>query len=180
MKPPALIAAVERDLKAGHAAVIQIVSTGEALMERRLAEIPTEEWGDVQVDITPREYVLDYLAHGFPTQLFEPFTDGDGNLSSRPVFHDGQPVQCRDAVERRWAPDGWAGAPGGGGGFGGRGGEDGGAGCAAGAGVGPPILAGGGPFWREERRFLVTQEAWRLKVGGPQQGPRGRTDPCRP
>jgi hypothetical protein len=27
-------------------------------MERRLAEIPTEEWGDVQVDITPREYVL--------------------------------------------------------------------------------------------------------------------------
>jgi predicted RNA methylase len=101
MKTPALIAAVERDLAAGHAAVIQIVSTGEALMERRLAEIPTEEWGDVQVDITPREYVLDYLAHGFPTQLFEPFTDGDGNLASRPVFHDGQPVQCRDAVERR-------------------------------------------------------------------------------
>jgi predicted RNA methylase len=101
MKTPALIAAVERDLKAGHAAVIQIVSTGEALMERRLAEILTEEWGDVQVDITPREYVLDYLAHGFPTQLFEPFTDGDGNLASRPVFHDGQPVQCRDAVERR-------------------------------------------------------------------------------
>jgi hypothetical protein len=92
MKTPALIAAVERDLEAGHAAVIQLVSTGEALMERRLAEIPTEEWGDVQVDITPREYVLDYLAHGFPTQLFEPFTDGEGNLSSRPVYRDGQPV----------------------------------------------------------------------------------------
>jgi hypothetical protein len=70
-------------------------------MERRLADIPTEEWGDVQVDITPREYVLDYLAHSFPTQLFEPFTDGEGNLSSRPVYRDGQPVQCRDAVERR-------------------------------------------------------------------------------
>jgi len=101
MKTPALIAAVERDLEAGHAAVIQIVSTGEALMERRLSEIPTEEWGDVQVDITPREYVLDYLAHGFPTQLFEPFTDGEGNLSSRPVYRDGQPVQCREAIERR-------------------------------------------------------------------------------
>ena len=101
MKTPALIAAVERDLEAGHAAVIQIVSTGEALMERRLSEIPTEEWGDVQVDITPREYVLDYLSHGFPTQLFEPFTDSEGNLSSRPVYRDGQPVQCREAVERR-------------------------------------------------------------------------------
>lgn len=101
MKTPTLIAAVDRDLDAGHAAVIQIVSTGEALMERRLAEIPTEEWGDVQVDITPREYVLDYLAHSFPTHLYEPFTDSEGNLSSRPVFRDGQPVQCRDAIERR-------------------------------------------------------------------------------
>ncbi len=101
MKTPTLIRAIEGDLGAGHSAVIQIVSTSEALMERRLADIPTEEWGDVQVDITPREYVLDYLAHSFPTQLFEPFTDGDGNLSSRPVFRDGQPVRCRDASERR-------------------------------------------------------------------------------
>ncbi len=101
MKTPTLIASVERDLRAGHAAVIQIVSTGEALMERRLAEIPTEEWGDVQVDITPREYVLDYLAYSFPTQLYEPFTDSGGNLSSRPVYRDGQPVQSRDAVARR-------------------------------------------------------------------------------
>ncbi len=78
-----------------------VVSTGEALMERRLAEIPTAEWADLSVDITPREYVLDYLAHSFPTQLFEPFTDGDGNLSSRRVLRDGQPVESREAVERR-------------------------------------------------------------------------------
>src|SRR5262249_1444643 len=101
MKTPTLIASIERDLGAGHAAVVQIVSTGEALMERRLADIPTEDWGDVQVDITPREYVLDYLAHSFPTQLLEPFPAGEGNLSSRPFYRDGQPVQCRDAVDRR-------------------------------------------------------------------------------
>ena len=101
MKTPSLIRAIERDLDAGHAAVIQIVSTGEALMERRLAEIPTEEWGDVQVDITPREYVLDYLAHSFPVQLYEPFTDSEGNLCSRPVYRDGQPVESREAVARR-------------------------------------------------------------------------------
>ncbi len=101
MKTPTLIRSIERDLADGHAAVIQIVSTGEALMERRLAEIPTEEWNDVRVDITPREYVLDYLAHSFPVQLYEPFTDGEGNLSSRPVFRDGQPVESREAVARR-------------------------------------------------------------------------------
>jgi len=101
MKTPTLIRSIEGDLKAGHAAVIQIVSTGEALMERRLAEIPTEEWNDISVDVTPREYVGSYLQHSFPVQLYEPFTDSEGNLSSRPVFRDGQPVESREAVARR-------------------------------------------------------------------------------
>ena len=101
MKTPTLIRSISGDLEAGHAAVIQIVSTGEALMERRLADLPTEEWNDVRVDITPREYVLDYLAHSFPVQLYEPFTDSEGNLSSRPVYRDGQPVESREAVARR-------------------------------------------------------------------------------
>ena len=101
MKTTTLIRSIKRDLEAGHAAVVQLVSTGEALMERRLADIPTEEWGDVTVDITPRELTLTYLLHSFPTQLFEEYTDSDGNLASRPVLRDGQPVQCREAVQRR-------------------------------------------------------------------------------
>ena len=101
MKTPTLLRSITADLEAGHSAVIQIVSTGEALMERRLAEIPTEEWGDLKMDLSPREYVLDYLAHSFPVQLYEPFTDSEGNLSSRPVTRDGQPVESREAVARR-------------------------------------------------------------------------------
>ncbi len=101
MKTPTLLRSITADLEAGHSAVIQIVSTGEALMERRLAEIPTEEWGDLKMDLSPREYVLDYLAHSFPVQLYEPFTDSEGNLSSRPVHRDGQPVESREAVARR-------------------------------------------------------------------------------
>ncbi|BCG83539.1 strawberry notch family protein [Mesorhizobium sp. 113-3-3] len=102
MKTPTLMRTIERDLAEGHAAVIQIVSTGEALTERRLAQIPTEEWGDIQVDVTPREFVADYLMHSFPTQLFEAFSDESGNISSRPVFdEDGNPVICREAVARR-------------------------------------------------------------------------------
>ncbi|MCH4540525.1 strawberry notch-like NTP hydrolase domain-containing protein [Ochrobactrum sp. A-1] len=103
MKTPTLIRSIDADLEAGHAAVIQIVSTGEALMERRLADLPTEEWNDVRMDITPREYVLSYLETSFPVQLYEPFTDSEGNLSSRPVFRDGQPVESREAVARRTA-----------------------------------------------------------------------------
>jgi P-loop containing NTP hydrolase pore-1/C-terminal domain on Strawberry notch homologue len=102
MKCPTLIAAIARDLEVGHAVVLQVVSTNEALLDRRLAEIPASEWADLSIDITPREYVLDYLSHSFPTQLFELFTDDEGNLLSRPAYDEGgNPVISREAVERR-------------------------------------------------------------------------------
>ncbi len=102
MKCPTLINAIETDLAAGHAAIVQVVSTGEALLDRRLAEIPTSEWSDITVDLSPREYVLDYLANSFPVQLHEVYSDDNGNLQSRPVTDaDGNPVLSRDAVARR-------------------------------------------------------------------------------
>ncbi len=104
MKCPSLIRAVETDLDAGRSAVIQLVSTGEALMERRIAEIPASEWDDLSIDLTPREYVLDFLAHAFPVQLQEPFTDDEGNLMSRPaVDEDGNPVLSQEALAKREA-----------------------------------------------------------------------------
>jgi len=60
---------------------------------------PAREPLDINLDC--KEYVLDYLAHSFPVQLYEPFTDGEGNLSSRPVYRDGHPVESREAVARR-------------------------------------------------------------------------------
>ena len=102
MKCPTLIRAIEADLEAGRSAVVQLVSTGEALMERRIAEIPPSEWDDLSIDLTPREYVLDFLAHAFPIQLHEPFTDEDGNLMSRPVTGpDGHPVLSQEAIAAR-------------------------------------------------------------------------------
>ena len=102
MKCPTLIRAIEADLEAGRSAVVQLVSTGEALMERRIAEIPPSEWDDLSIDLTPREYVLDFLAHAFPVQLHEPFTDDDGNLMSRPVKDtDGHPVLSQEALAAR-------------------------------------------------------------------------------
>lgn len=102
MKCPSLIRAIENDMADGNSAVIQIVSTSEALLERRLAEIPASEWNDLQIDMSPKEYVISYLQHSFPTQLFEPYTDEDGNLRSKPALDaHGNPIQCREALERR-------------------------------------------------------------------------------
>ena len=102
MKCPTLLRAVEADLEAGRACVVQLVSTGEALLERRLAELPVDEWNDLSVDLTPREYVIDYLAHAFPVQRMAPFTDEGGHLMSRPMFdYDGHPVLSQEALAAR-------------------------------------------------------------------------------
>ena len=85
MKCPRLSRVIEADLASGRWAVSHLVSTSEAQMERRLAEIPASEWDDLSVDLTPRETVIEFLAHAFPVQLQEPFTDESGNLFSRPV-----------------------------------------------------------------------------------------------
>ena len=102
MKCPSTIGAIDADLAAGRSAVVQLVSTGEALMERRIADVPASEWDDLNIDLTPRDAILSYLMHAFPVQLQEPFTDDGGNLLSRPARDaDGNPVISKEAEDRR-------------------------------------------------------------------------------
>ncbi|MDJ0600578.1 MAG: strawberry notch family protein [Crocosphaera sp.] len=102
IKVPSLIKAIEADLEAGHCAVVQLVSTGEALLNRKLSQIPTEEWDDLQIDLTPKESIFEYLLRAFPTQLHETYTDKKGNRQTRPVFDSqGNPVESSEALELR-------------------------------------------------------------------------------
>lgn len=101
LKAPTLVTAIRRDLAEGRSAVVQIVSTNEAVMERRLAEIPPEEWRNLEVDLTPKEYVLDYLRGAFPTTLMESVEGEDGQAMLVPVLKDGRPVQSQAALRLR-------------------------------------------------------------------------------
>ena len=102
MKTPTLIQAIEQDLEQGCAPVVQLVSTAQALLERRLDSIPPEEWQDLAIDLTPREYVLDYVRHAFPTTLYEEHTDENGTIHATPaVDNDGRTIECAEAVRRR-------------------------------------------------------------------------------
>ena len=102
MKCRTLIQAIEKDLAEERSAVIQLVSTGESLMERRLETIPPSEHNDLNVDLTPRDAVIEYLLHAFPTQLYEEYQDDEGQARSRPVYDkDKNPVQSQHAVEMR-------------------------------------------------------------------------------
>lgn len=103
LKAPSLIAAIRDDLASRRSAVVQIVSTNEAVMERRLASIPPEEWNNLSIDLTPREYVLDYLREAFPVHLMEAIGDKDGNVTLVPVMDDGRPAVSQEALARREA-----------------------------------------------------------------------------
>ena len=102
MKVQTLIKAIEKDLKDGHAAILQIVSTDEALLDRRLAEIPTKDWNDINCDITPREYLFDYLKNAFPIILHEVWTDEEGVERSRQTVDEhGSPIASQEALRAR-------------------------------------------------------------------------------
>ncbi|WP_323201153.1 strawberry notch-like NTP hydrolase domain-containing protein, partial [Nostoc sp. UHCC 0251] len=102
MKCPQLIKAIENDLAQGNAVVIQIVSTNEELLKRRLNEVAPEEWQDLNLDLTPREYVLDYLVSAFPVHLHEIHSGVDGDERSEPAFDaDGSPIVSSEAVALR-------------------------------------------------------------------------------
>jgi predicted RNA methylase len=102
-KAPTLIDRIERDLAAGCACVVQLVSTSAALMERKLARIPTSEWGDMRaIDFTPREGIIDYLVDSFPVNLYRVYEDENGNTKSELMTNsEGNPIVSQEALALR-------------------------------------------------------------------------------
>lgn len=102
MKLPSLLPAIDEALAQGQAVVVQLVSTAEAMLDRRLADLSDEEREALEIDLSPREYVIDYLAKSFPVRLMAVFTDENGNPRSEPMIdEDGRPVLCRSALAAR-------------------------------------------------------------------------------
>jgi predicted RNA methylase len=102
MKLPSLLPAIEADIGAGQAVVVQLVSTAEAMLDRRLAELDAGEREQLAIDLSPREYVIDYLTAAFPTRQMLVFTDAEGNTRSEPLSdEEGRPVHCQAALRAR-------------------------------------------------------------------------------
>ena len=101
LKAPTLIGSIRTDLAEGRSAVVQVVTTNEAVMERRLAEIPPEEWNNLSIDLSPKDTVLDYLKGAFPIHVMEEDRDGDDNVTLQPLMVDGHPVVSQAALRLR-------------------------------------------------------------------------------
>jgi hypothetical protein len=67
------------------------------MLDRRLADLIAEEREALEIDLSPREYVIEDLTAAFPTRQMRVFTDAEGNTRSEPMSdEEGRPV-CHDA-----------------------------------------------------------------------------------
>ncbi len=100
MKSPTIISAIEQDLANGQACVVQVVSTGESLLKRRLETMDPED-ELVEGAHTPRDYVLSYLQQAFPIHT-QKLVEIDGNMVAEPLRDaNGQLVVSREAMALR-------------------------------------------------------------------------------
>lgn len=102
MKLPTVIAAIEGHLADGNSVVLQLVTTAESILDRRLGALSPEDRSDLEIDLSPREYVIDYLERAFPTRQMRVFVDDTGAQRSLPMIDDaGNPVYNPEAEAAR-------------------------------------------------------------------------------
>ena len=101
MKAQSVIAAIEADIAAGWAPVIQIVSTGESLLKRRLDALGPDDNLHAG-SLTPREYILTYLEAAFPIHAHKQIEAEDGTIITEPLRDkNGALVISREAEALR-------------------------------------------------------------------------------
>lgn len=107
MQTPTIIAKIKDSLAKGNAAVVQLVNTNEATLNRELAKRGAEaDEGDTDwledLDLSPKDILIDYVDQHYPTQLFAPVTDDQGNTRWQPQWNaDGTPIESPEAVEAK-------------------------------------------------------------------------------
>ena len=102
MSAPSLIRDMEARLAAGESCVVQLVSTMEAATERAYAKAVKNGEDLRDLDVTPRDQLLQFVEASFPTTLYEEYLDDDGRVRSRPVKNAaGDFVQSPEAVAAR-------------------------------------------------------------------------------
>lgn len=100
-KLPTVIADIERRLGQDCSVVIQLTNTNEAAQEKALSRLG--DGGDLDdLDMSPKEMLLDYLERCFPTQQYVERLSDDGNVVSEPLLDDeGRPIASPQAVALR-------------------------------------------------------------------------------
>ena len=100
MQMPSVLKAVERDVKEGRQAVLQLVNTNEASQERALERTNPDELEDL--DMTPRDQLMQLVEKAYPTAQMESYVDESGNERMRQVTDShGNPVHNKQMLAER-------------------------------------------------------------------------------
>lgn len=101
MQMPSVIKTMESDVKAGRSPIVQLINTNEASQERAIGRLEEDDTLE-DLDITPRDMLMEYVNNSFPVYQYETFVDDQGNEKSRMVKDSkGNPVLNAEAVEMR-------------------------------------------------------------------------------
>jgi hypothetical protein len=100
---PTLIKDIEKQLEAGRSCVLQLYNTNEALLERRRAQAEEADLALEDIDLTPRDMIIQYLERSFPVNRWEEYYDAASDSTRQRVVRDseGEIVQDPQAVARR-------------------------------------------------------------------------------
>lgn len=106
MQMPSVLEQMERDVADGKALVLQLVNTNEAQQNRSIAKRREEdESADLEeLDLTPRDVLMQMVEKSFPVTQFEEQEDDSGKKIRVPAKDSqGNPVINREAVAMREA-----------------------------------------------------------------------------
>jgi hypothetical protein len=102
MTMPSVLDSIDKDLKNGNAVVIQLTNTNEAMQERQLAKAKENDVDIADLDMSPKDILIQYLMNAYPVELYEEVEDDSGNVTVRMVTDsNGKPVLNQDAVRER-------------------------------------------------------------------------------
>ncbi|ADU15382.1 strawberry notch-like NTP hydrolase domain-containing protein [Asticcacaulis excentricus] len=102
LKAPTIIRDMEKQIETGHCCVVQLISTNEASMERRLNEVSPADWNDLNIDLTPRDFVTEYLSNAFPVHAMQEAEDENGNKTVKPLLDaQGRAIVSQEALALR-------------------------------------------------------------------------------
>ncbi|WP_447725546.1 strawberry notch-like NTP hydrolase domain-containing protein [Sphingomonas koreensis] len=102
MKLPTLLEAIEAHVAHAQHVIVQLVTTAEAMLDRRLASLDADERADLDIELSPREYMIDYLKTAFPTRMLRVFNGTDGEPRSELMVDEhGNLVHSQEAIRAR-------------------------------------------------------------------------------
>ena len=102
LKLPSIYPEIDGHLASNESVVVQLVSTAESILNRRLNELDPDEREALELDLSPREAIVDYLTRAFPTRQMEEYVDELGDVRSRPMWDEaGNPVHNPQAEAAR-------------------------------------------------------------------------------